>query len=83
MAAREPAERSRAARIGALWLHATRDARATTERARGAFLDSFERAVDPEGALPADERARRAGYARRAHFTRLAGLSARKRRRRP
>lgn len=44
--------------------------------ARKAFLESFERAVDPDLVLPVDERRRRAEYARKAHFARLARLSA-------
>jgi hypothetical protein len=55
------------------------DPRATTRNARAAFLDSFERAVDPHGLLPIDERQRRAAYAKKAHFARLAHLSARAR----
>ena len=77
---RSPADRALAGRIGALRLHATHDPRATTANARRAFLDAFERVVDPDGVLPAAERTRRAAYARRAHFARLARLSARKRR---
>jgi hypothetical protein len=52
------------------------DPRATTKNARKAFLDSFERQVDPHGLLPIDERRRRATYAKKAHFARLARLSA-------
>ena len=63
-------------RIGAFSLHARYDPRATTRNARAAFLDSFERAVDPDGVLPTDERQRRAAYAKKAHFARLARLSA-------
>jgi hypothetical protein len=66
-------------RIGAFRLHAMYDPRATTRNARAAFLDSFERAVDPHGLLPIDERQRRAAYAKKAHFARLAHLSARAR----
>lgn len=79
-APRSPGDRALAARIGALRLHATHDPRATTARAREAFLGSFEREVDPDRVLPAAERARRAACARRAHFAQLARLSARKRR---
>jgi hypothetical protein len=66
-------------RIGAFRLNALYDPRATTRNARAAFLDSFERAVDPHGLLPIDERQRRAAYAKKAHFARLAHLSARAR----
>jgi hypothetical protein len=40
----------------------------------------FERQVDPDGVLPPQERARRAEYARRAHFQQLALRSAKARR---
>lgn len=74
------AERSLRGRIGAYRLHATHDSRQTSAPGRLAFLASFERLVDPDGLLPAGERARRAAHARSAHFTRLAYLSARARR---
>lgn len=41
-------------------------------RARGGFISKFEREVDPEGALPAEERTARARLAMRAHMSRLA-----------
>jgi hypothetical protein len=63
-------------RIGAYALHARYDSRELTAPARKAFLDRFEREVDPEGKLPEEERARRAEYAKRAYFTRLALQSA-------
>jgi hypothetical protein len=63
-------------RIGAFRLHALHDPRETTRNARKAFLDGFERQVDPQGLLPHDERQRRAAFARKAHFARLARLSA-------
>jgi hypothetical protein len=63
-------------RIGAFRLHALHDPRETTRNARKAFFDSFERAVDPHGLLPSDERQRRAAFAKKAHFARLARLSA-------
>jgi truncated hemoglobin YjbI len=69
-------------RIGAFRLHALHDPRETTRNARAAFLDSFERAVDPHGLLPEEERRRRAAFARRAHFAKLARLSALARRNR-
>ncbi len=74
------AERSLRGRIGAYRLHATHDPRETSAAGRAAFLASFERLVDPDGALPPAERARRAAHARSAHFARLAYLSARARR---
>lgn len=76
-----PQEASLRGRIGAYRLHATHDPRDTTARARATFLVKFEREVDPEGVLPQAERQRRAEYARKAHFTRLALKSARARRR--
>jgi hypothetical protein len=51
-------------------------------RARQAFLDRFEREVDPDGTLPPAERARRAEHARKAYFAKLALKSAQARRRR-
>ena len=75
-----PAERALRARMAAYTLHAKRDARETTAAARAAFLDRFDRMVDPEGALPEAERQRRAAAARKAYFTRLALRSAQARR---
>ena len=75
-----PAERALRARMAAYSLHAKRDARQTTAPARAAFLDRFDRMVDPEGTLPEAERQRRAAAARKAYFTRLALLSAQARR---
>lgn len=63
-------------RIGAYRLHATRDPRDNTRKARAAFRDAFERMVDPHNELPERERLRRAEAARRAHYARLARLSA-------
>lgn len=59
----------------------TPDRAARTANARKAMLDKFEHEVDPDGALPPAERARRAEYLRRAHFQRLALKSAQVRRR--
>lgn len=70
------------ARMAAYSLHAQRDARETTSAARSAFMERFERQVDPEGKLPVEERARRAAAAKKAYFTKLAMSSARARRRR-
>jgi hypothetical protein len=50
-----------------------------TAPARAAFLNRFEREVDPGHVLSPTERARRAEAARRAHFTRLALTSSRAR----
>lgn len=77
-----PEERSLRARIAAheRWAH-EEDRTAATAAARTAFDRRFERLVDPNGTLPADERARRADHARRAHMTRLAYRSSLARRR--
>ena len=75
-----PAERALRARMAAYTLHAKRDARETTAAARAAFLDRFDRMVDPEGTLPEAERQRRAAAARKAYFTGLALRSAQARR---
>jgi hypothetical protein len=58
--------------IGAYALHSRHDARETTSAARESFLARFERDVDPAGALPRDERQRRAKAARSAYFAQLA-----------
>lgn len=60
----------------------TADPAQRTAAARQSFLDRFEREVDPEGELPADERIRRAAHARRAYFATLAAKSASVRRQR-
>jgi hypothetical protein len=73
-------DRRAIAAIGAHALHAKHDSRKLTESARGAFMDRFEREVDPDGVLPEQERARRAKHARSAYFRKLALLSARARR---
>ena len=70
------------ARIAAFSLHAQRDPRETTKKAREVFLASFEDQVDPLHELPAVERQRRAEAARKAHFTRLSLASAKARRQR-
>jgi hypothetical protein len=71
--------RSRA-RLGAFAQHAAYDTRETTRAAREAFARRFERQVDPDGVLPAPERARRAEAAKRAYFQRMALRSAKARR---
>jgi hypothetical protein len=78
------ADRSLIARLVAheSWARTT-DPGARTEPARRALLDRFEREVDPDGVLSPAERARRAGHARKAYFTRLALRSAQARRRTP
>jgi hypothetical protein len=66
-------------RLGALSLHAKYDPRETTANGRAMFLGRFDREVDPEGILPPEERARRAAFAKRAYFVRLAMKSAKAR----
>jgi hypothetical protein len=77
-----PGQRSLRARMAAHAMHARNDPVEITAKARAAFLASFERAVDPEGVLPPEERRRRAEHLRSAHFARLALASAKARRRR-
>jgi hypothetical protein len=81
MPARIPSDRALIGAIGAhqSWAN-TNDRPARTLHAREAFLNRFERLVDPDGALTQEERARRATSARRAYFLRLALLSAKARR---
>jgi hypothetical protein len=75
-----PTQRSLRARVAAhaSWAN-TSDRTARTAAARKAAWGRFEREVDPDGVLPADERALRAANARKAHFARMALLSARAR----
>jgi hypothetical protein len=75
--ARDPAIRAQVASIAGntSWAN-TPDPAARTANGRAAFLSSFERQVDPDGALDPAERARRAEYLRKAHFRRLALKSA-------
>ena len=67
-------QRSQRARIAARARWAREDPSAGTQAARTAFLDRFERLVDPTGELDPVERARRAESAKREHFQRLAYL---------
>lgn len=55
------------------------DRRAATAPARKGFMARFDREVDPNGELSDDERARRAELAMRAHMSRLALASAKRR----
>ena len=75
-----PSERSRRARLGAYTLHSRHDSRASTAKARAAFLSRIEREVDPDGILSPVERLRRAEFAKRAYFLRLALKSVQARR---
>jgi hypothetical protein len=76
-----PDERILRAKIAAHTLHSQVDGHAHTAPARAAFDRRFDLEVDPDGVLPPDERARRAGHARKAYFTGLALKSAKVRRR--
>jgi hypothetical protein len=67
-------------RIGSFSLHS--QGLTNTGPARAAFLSRFEKEVDPAGTLPLPERLRRAEYARKAYFSKLALKSALARRRR-
>src|SRR4051812_11232429 len=69
--------RSQRARLGAYssWVK-TEDRAARTLPGRRAMLDKFEKEVDPEGKLTIPERAKRAEYARKAYYQRLAMKSA-------
>ena len=70
--------------IGSIGAHEswarTADRTARTAPGRRAFLERFEREVDPDNVLPPAERARRAEHARKAYFQRLALKSAQARR---
>lgn len=60
----------------------TADPSARTAPGRTAALARFERQIDPDGSMPAAERARRAEAAKKAYFIELARKSAIARRRR-
>jgi hypothetical protein len=66
-------------RIGAHMAHAKHGGEHMTSKARESFMARFEREADPEGILPAEERARRAEHLKRAYFSRLALKRAEKR----
>ena len=78
-----PSERVLRARLAAhtRWAQET-DRQAATAKARAAFLDRFDREVDPDGTLDPAERKRRAANARKAYYTGLALKSAQARRKR-
>ena len=73
-----PSQRTQRARIAARARWSREDGSAGTQAARSAFMDRFERQVDPDGVLDPRERARRAELAKREHFQRLAYLRHRK-----
>lgn len=72
-----PEQRSLRARAGAYALHA--QGGTSTLAGTAAFLARFEAEVDPDGILAPEERARRAGFARKAYFAKLALASSRAR----
>lgn len=80
MAARNAQVRQLAARIANFdrWSK-VEDRQAATAPARKGFMARFDREVDPNGELSDDERARRAELAMRAHMSRLALASAKRR----
>jgi hypothetical protein len=82
-AAMTPEQRRRRARIAAhaSWANTT-DPTARTAAGTAAFLDRFERQVDPEGTLPEELRKALAKHARTAYMLQLAERSAAARRRR-
>src|SRR5215210_6897991 len=61
-------ERTLRARAAAFALHASGGT--STAAGTRAFLDRFEREVDPDGVLNPDERAKRAAFARRSSMAR-------------
>jgi hypothetical protein len=71
----DPEEMARRGRIRAHVTHSRHDARELTSPARAAFLNSFDKQVDPDGVHSPDERRRRAAHARKAHMVCLARLS--------
>ena len=75
--------RTQRGRLGAWtsWAR-TEDRAARTLPARRAFLDRFDKEVDPDGELPIQERAKRAEWARKGYYQRLAMKSAAARHRR-
>lgn len=73
-----PSERTLRARLAAHAQHA--QGKTNTKPALAAFLNRFEREVDPDGTLDPKERARRAAHARKSYMTRLALKSAQARR---
>lgn len=77
---RSESELTQLARLGAYSQHAQYDTRETTKAARAAMDQQFVDEVDPDCTLDPKERARRVIAARKAHFTRLALISAQARR---
>lgn len=83
MPARDPGDRALLAKIAAAerWRRENpKDPNGPLPRARKAFMERFDREVDPDGVLDPAERARRAEHAKTAYFSRLALRSTRARR---
>ena len=79
-----PQQRALRVRLAAHALHAkVADPAAHTAPARKAFLDRFEREVDPDGILSPEQRARMAEHAKKAYFVRLTMASAKARSKKP
>lgn len=76
-----PSQRTLRARAAAFALHAKGGT--STKAGTAAFLARFEREVDPTGILTPVERARRAEFARKAYFSRLALKASRARSKAP
>ena len=64
-----PSQRSTRARLAAFVMHS--EGKTNTRPASAAFLQRFERQIDPDGTLAPDERARRAEWALKAHMSAL------------
>jgi hypothetical protein len=75
-----PKERSLRASIAANTRWSREDPRPALAEVRAGFARRFEDKVDPDRSLPADERARRARAAMRAHMQSLSLKSAKARR---
>ncbi len=73
-------QRSLRARAAAHALHAMGGT--STKAGTTAFLERFERQVDPDGSLAPEERARRATHARKSYMSSLALKASRARSRR-
>ncbi|MEH1013064.1 hypothetical protein V6U90_08125 [Micromonospora sp. CPCC 206060] len=81
MASSHPSDAAQIAKLAAHLKWAKCDDRTTaTAAARKAFLDRFEREVDPDGTLDPADRATRAAHAKSAYYARLALKSAQARR---
>jgi hypothetical protein len=73
-----PKERTLRARLAAYELHS--QGKTNTKAARAAYDARWALRVDPEGVLSPEERDRRATAAKKAHYTRMAFESSKRRR---